>query len=232
MIFSPHAQHSVEWMQARAGIPTASEFGNLVSDTFEIRKGEMPKTYLAKKLAEAWLGGSLAEFSSWDMDQGTILEEEAIPWFEFEHGVKVDRVGLITTDDGRIGASPDGLLGDGLVNNAGLEIKCPRIETHIKYLLKGGLPAEYGPQVHGGMLVTDMPMWTFVSYSRRLPKLVLSVTRDEKIQAVLQEALGVFQAGFEKGWEKLCDMNGGPPKKRKDEPIPEIKPEPELTYLQ
>ena len=229
MIISPHAQHSVEWMQARAGIPTASEFGNLVSDTFEIRKGEMPKTYLVKKLAEAWLGGPLAEFNSFDMDQGTILEEEAIPWFEFERGVTVKRVGLITTDDGWCGASPDGLL-----ENAGLECKCPRIETHIKYLLKGSLPPEYGPQVHVGMLVTGMPMWTFLSYNRRLPKVVLSIARDDKIQSVLNEALGSFRAAFNAAWDKLCDMNGGPPKRKTfTNPVAPLQDAIEnLSYLQ
>lgn len=229
MIISPHAQGSVDWMIARAGIPTASEFGNLVTDGFEVRKGEMPKSYVAKKLAEAWLGGPLAEFNSFDMEQGTILEEEAIPWFEFTYGGKVQRTGLITTDDGRIGCSPDGLL-----HEAGLECKCPRVETQIKYLLKGTLPPEYGPQVHGGMLVTDRPMWTFVSYSRRLPKLVLSIARDEKIQAALQEALGLFQDAFEKGWVLLCELNDGPPKRKAFRPIanPEEKPEMEISYLQ
>lgn len=227
MIVSPHAQGSVDWMIARAGIPTASEFGNLVTDGFEIRKGEMPKSYVAKKLAEAWIGGPLAEFSSFDMEQGTILEDEAIPWFEFERGVKVERTGLITTDDGRIGASPDGLLLD-----AGLEIKCPRVETQIKYLLKGALPPEYGPQVHGGMLVTERPMWTFVSYSRRLPKLVLSIPRDDKIQSVLLIALMEFRAAFDKGWARLCELNDGPPKRKSFHPTSQPEEKPELTYLQ
>ena len=41
-------QGSVEWMQARAAIPTASEFDALISPLGEIRKGKMPATYLAK----------------------------------------------------------------------------------------------------------------------------------------------------------------------------------------
>ena len=57
MIISKHPQGSIEWMQARAGIPTASEFDNLVTPKWEVRTGQMPKTYLARKLAEWWQGG-------------------------------------------------------------------------------------------------------------------------------------------------------------------------------
>ena len=48
------SQGSLEWLQLRAGVPTASEFDSLVSPTWEIRKGDMPRTYLHKKLAEWW----------------------------------------------------------------------------------------------------------------------------------------------------------------------------------
>lgn len=227
MIIHPEVQGSVDWMIRRSGIPTASEFGNLVTDKFEVRTGETPKSYVAKKLAEAWLGGPLAEFNSFDMEQGTILEGEAIPWFEFEYGAKVERVGLITTDDGKVGCSPDGLL-----HEAGLEIKCPRIETQIKYLLKGVLPPEYGPQVYGSLLVTGRPMWTFVSYSRRLPKLVLSVERDEAPIAAIQDALDWFRDAFDKGWARLCELNDGPPKRRSELRVPKPNGEMSLTYLQ
>jgi len=155
---TPMEQGSVSWMQARAGIPTASEFDSLVTPEFKVRTGEMPKTYVAKKLAEAWLGGPLLTFNTFDMDAGQILEEEAIPWWELEFGQTVQRVGLVTTDDGRVGCSPDGLL-----ENCGLEIKCPKPETHVGYLLKGDLPKDYRAQVHGGMYVTGYPQWNFLS---------------------------------------------------------------------
>lgn len=237
MIVSPHPQGSVDWMLARAGIPTASEFGNLVSDTFEVRKGEMPKTYVAKKLAEAWLGGPLAEFNTFDMDQGKILEEEALPWYEFETGTKVRRVGLITTDDGRVGCSPDGLADVELQPGeppTGIEIKCPRVDTHIRYLLNGGMPKEYGPQVHGSMYVTGAQWWEFVSYSRKLPKIHLPIGRDEKIQRAVGEALAAFLAAFDSGWARLCEMNDGPPKRKTVTPLhpPPMQNHVELTYLQ
>ncbi len=210
MIISPHKQGSVEWMQARAGIPTASEFDRLVTPEFKIRDGEMPKSYLAGKLAEAWQGAPLLSAVTFDMDMGNILEDEAIPWFELEYGKPVERVGLITTDDGLIGCSPDGLIGDG----NGIEIKCPRVETHVRYLLDGKLPKDYGPQVHGAMFVTGRPCWTFLSYRRHFPPLVLTVERDEEIQEKLAEALALFLAKFQTARERLEEINGGPPRRR------------------
>ena len=46
------AQKSADWMILRSGIPTASEFDELVTPEFEIRKGQKPASYLACKLAE------------------------------------------------------------------------------------------------------------------------------------------------------------------------------------
>jgi hypothetical protein len=50
-------QGSADWLQVRAGIPTCSEFDALISPLGKIRTGEGPQTYLARKLAEKWIGG-------------------------------------------------------------------------------------------------------------------------------------------------------------------------------
>jgi hypothetical protein len=207
---------TVEWMQARAGIPTASEFDQLVTPEFKIRNGQMPLTYLAKKVAERWLGGPLADFNSFDMDQGTILEQEAIPWYELEYGETIQRIPFITTDDGRVGCSPDGILADG-----GIEIKCPAVHTHVGYLLDGKLPKDYAVQVHGSMFVTGAKWWKFLAYRRRLPPLVLKIERDEAIQDVLKEALEEFCSRLDMAFARLVQMNGGPPDRR-----PISKPDP------
>jgi len=202
-------QGSSDWMIARSGIPTASEFDQLVTPGFKIRKGEMPKSYLAKKLAEAWQGGPLLGFNTFDAEQGQMLEGRAIPWYELEFGVEIERVGLITTDDGRIGCSPDGLL-----PGSGIEVKCPQPQTHVGYLLNGALPKDYAPQVHGAMFVTGYTSWMFLSYRPHFPKLVLHVERDEAIQKVLAEALAEFLERFDAGMKRLMEINGGPPVRR------------------
>lgn len=210
-------QGSVEWMQLRAGIPTVSEFDALITPLGEIRTGETPKTYLAKKVAEAWQGGPLLEFNVFDMEAGQVLEKEARPWFEARYEVDIKTVGFITTDDGRIGCSPDGLIGD----HSGLEIKCPKVETHVGYLLNGKLPKDYVAQVHGSMFVTGYQTWNFLSYRRRFPNLVIKVERDDKIQVALKQALGEFLQKFDAAMKRMEEINGGPRPQRYVAPVPE-----------
>lgn len=172
---------------------------------------------LARCRAATWRpswpnGGSAAPllgFNSFATEQGQILEDEAKPWYCLEYGEAVTSVGLCTTDDGMIGCSPDGLLGA----DGGLEIKCPSIETHVGYLLDGGLPKEYRAQVQGGLFVTGRPWWRFVSYRRQLPALVLTIERDEEAQSALRTALAEFLVRLQSGKQRLIELNGGPPKR-------------------
>lgn len=223
-IHTEYAQGSVDWMIARSGIPTASEFDQLLTPEWKIRTGQMPQSYLARKIAEWWLGGPLPGFNVFDTDQGHILEDEAKPWFTLETGREVQSVGLITSDDDRIGCSPDGLLGE----DGGIEIKCPAPQTHVGYLLSGEVPKDYLPQVHGAMFVSGRPKWTFLSYRRNFPALIVEVERDDEIQDKIAEALALFLTKFEEGKKRLCEINGGPPKRT--EPAPKTPEELESEH--
>jgi hypothetical protein len=209
-------QNSVDWMILRSGVITASEFDNILTPEFKARSGETPKTYMAKKLSEVWLGGPIASLNTFDMEQGHILEQEAIPFYELETGEVVQRVGFITNDEGSVGCSPDGLLGE----HSGIEIKCPAIHTHVGYLLNGTLPKDYAAQVHGAMFVTGRPQWKFLSYRRNLPPLLLTIERDETIQSRIREALTDFIVNFNDAMKRLLEINGGPPKRRKPQFVP------------
>lgn len=224
MIIHDVEQGSLEWLALRAGIPTASEFDALLTPEFKIRTGEGLKTYLAKKVAEAWQGGPLESFDSFAMEQGAILESESRNWFELEYDTAIQKVGFITTQDKRAGCSPDGLLDA----DCGLELKCPAIHTHVRYLLNGTLPKEYAAQVHGSMFVTGFTKWKFVSYQRHCPKFVLTIERDETIQERIAAALERFHDAFDKAMERLTAINGGPPR-RLTRPEYTPKPQPNPT---
>lgn len=215
-------QSSLQWLQARSGVVTASEFDQLFTDKLEPRTGQMPKSYLARKVAEAWLNGPLPGYNTLEMEMGQILEGEAIPWYEFEFGVEVRRVPLITTDCGRIGCSPDGLASD----SSGLEIKCPQPHTHVGYIMGGVLPECYAPQVHGSMYVTGFKEWEFISYNRQFPKLHVCVEADAKIESRMGEILEAFLVKFEDAMQKLENMAG---RKRpiKTFGFTDVKPKPE-----
>jgi predicted phage-related endonuclease len=207
----------MEWLEARAGIPTASEFDNLVSPTGKIRTGQTPVSYLARKVAEAWLGGPLPSYQGGAMEVGSILEDEAIPRYEWDYGCKIQRVGLVLTDDGRIGCSPDGLIGD----DSGIEIKCPLAQTHVAYLLAGELPADYRLQVQGALYVTGRREWIFMSYCRNFPPFIYRVERDEELIDTIREALAGFIDRFDDATKELEALNGAPrpakPKRETDQ---------------
>ncbi len=199
-------QNSLDWLKLHIGIPTASAFDNLVKADFSPRTGEMPRTYLYKKVAELWRGQPLGDFSTFATEQGHIVEEEARPFFELETNQKVRQVGFITNDDKTAGCSPDGLIVD-TGADCGLEIKCPAAHTHVKYLLEGKLPAEYAAQVHGSMYVTGYDRWMFMSYRRKFPPLILEVQRDEEIITKIHLAVNKFTEEIEAAREQIAQMD-------------------------
>jgi len=165
---------------------------------------------LKRKLAEHWIGGPLPTFGeSFDMEQGKILEEEARPFFTLTTGLEAEKVGFIASDDDRAGCSPDG-WGDGF----GVEIKCPRLDTHIGYLLNGELPDIYAAQVQFSLYVTGAKSWHFLSYRRNFPPLLIEVKPDESAFAAFKSALTAFNAAFDEGLAKLVKLNGGAPSPR------------------
>ena len=240
-------QGSVQWLEARAGLVTASEAKQLLTDKLAIRKpgSEMPRTLLATKLAEKWLG-PLPSFGSWAAEQGNVLEQSAFDCFAFEHDARIEKIGFITKtrpcdtcggsgwNHKQIGEGCGsereacescagtgdfdvraGCSPDGMLPDYGVEIKSLQPVHHIKALLDGDLPEEFAAQVHFSMWVTGLTQWKFFAYSRRLPHLLITVLRDDGVQGTIQEAMDSFLDTFDLEWLRLCEKNGGPPPERK-----------------
>jgi enamine deaminase RidA (YjgF/YER057c/UK114 family) len=195
-------QLSPEWFEARRGIPTASSFDKILTP----KKGEPSSSqedYLCELAAERLALVPPADRPmSGAMRHGVDYEAEARRWFEFEADCEVRQVGFVTTDDGRLGCSPDGLiLGPDGNPAAGLELKCPQGKTHVKYLLDGVLPNDYRCQVHGALIVTGLPLWHFVSYAPGLAPLHIEVQPDkftDKLRAALEDFNARLQAALAK----------------------------------
>lgn len=220
-IHNEYAQNSVEWIWARCGVVTASELDNIVTGLFKVRTGEMVNSYLARKVAETW-SGPLPSFGAFSAEQGSMLEGEANRAYTMETGQEITTVGFITTDDGRVGCSPDGLIGD----DCGIEIKSPNADTHVKYLLNGELPPQYAPQVQGSMYVTGYDHWKFMSYRRHFPPLILTVKRDEEAQEAIAKAIAVFLTSLDSAMIEMERINGAPrPKLVRPQYEPQPKPE-------
>ncbi len=204
-------QNSIEWMVLRAGKVTASNADSLVTPLGKVKAGDAAKTLMIQVLTENWIGGSLPSVMGvLDLENGRILEEYARPAFALETGKQVSQVAFIEGDDSRIGCSPDGVLADEL---AGLEIKCPKMESHFRYLLDGVVPPDYVLQVQFSLYVTQWPAWYFMSFRRTLPPLIIKVLPDEKIQASIKESLDAFFKSHDDAMRKLIKLNGGEPKR-------------------
>ncbi len=192
-------QGSDEWLALRVGKVTASELDRIVDSKFEPRTGEMPKTFLYEKAAEAFRGQPLPGFSSWETEEGQAIEDEARRWFAAFTSHKVRTVGFVETDDGLFGASPDGLLDE----DGGLELKAPQVTNQIRYFLEGRVPPAYLAQVHGCLYATGRPWWAFVSYRRHYPAFVIKVERDEEICAKIETAVRAFHVKLAAALAKL-----------------------------
>ena len=181
-------QGSAEWYRARIGIPTASEFHNIVTPA----KGLLSKSstkYAYRLIAERLLNRPMesVEGQQW-MERGKELEPKAAAQYEFVHDVELARIGFCTTDDGMIGASPDRVIKG---KAAGVEIKCPSDAVHIGYLLDG--PGDdYRPQVQGQLYVCEFDYVDFYPYHERMPARVIRTGRDELYIALLRHAIEEF----------------------------------------
>lgn len=186
MRFLDFEQGSDEWFTARRGIPTASEFSRIVTP----KTGALSKSadaYIAELIAELVCFDDSAPFSNQWTERGQALEAEARNWYEFQHDISVQQVGLILRDDGMAAVSPDGLIG----SHSGLEIKCPAPKTHVSWLMAGGLPDEHRPQVHANILLSEREQWEFLSYCPGFEPLVITVKRDDYTEK-LSNALDTF----------------------------------------
>jgi hypothetical protein len=210
-------QGSTEWLQARLGIPCASEFKNLITPLGKVKTGDGPETYCRRKVTEKWLGRPLESYCSRPMVNGKTREEHARDWYALEYGVKVQEVGFITTDDGRWGCSPDGLLGA----KKGLEIKSPEIETQIGWLLDGVLPPEHVAQVQGSMLICEADSWHFLARCPGAPEMELDVARDDEFCDNLKKALDAACNRINSEYKQLCFLNGGEPFRQSEQGLAE-----------
>lgn len=167
-------QRSPEWYAARRGIPTASEFGNIITP----KKGEYAAaadTYINQLIDELVRPNAPESFSgNRHTLRGEALEPEARELYAFETDEEPEQVGFILNDEGTLGCSPDSLIrGVG-----GLEVKSPDGPTHVKWMRAGRLPDEHKPQVHGSLIITERDWWDFMSYCPGYDRILIRVYPD------------------------------------------------------
>lgn len=186
-------QGSEEWLLARLGIPTASEFDRILTPA-KLQPCAKAETYRNQLLAE-WFVGHPIDFDGTVgfMERGKELEPQARAAYEFHRDVEVRTVGFLKRDDEMAGASPDGLVGA----EGGLELKCPAIQTHLGYMLNPqDLVDAYRSQVQGNLYISGREWWDIMSYHPELPPVIQRVEPDPKYQAALDTVLNAFIANL------------------------------------
>ena len=99
-------------------------------------------------------------FETWAMKRGHELEPAARAEHEVAIGVLVQPVGFVTTDDGKFGASADGLIG----TDGGAEYKCLVSPERLRSVILTGDLSEFTDQMQGGMWITGRKWWDFGLY--------------------------------------------------------------------
>lgn len=193
-------QYDDAWWAARRGVPTCSEFHRLLTaKTRKLASGA--DGYIRELIAdrmEQRPNFFKENAQTRDMAEGTAREPEARRYYEMERNVDVLQVGFVLDDETRFGGSPDGLVGE----EGGLELKCPKLATHIGYLLDGGLPEDYKAQVHGHLIITKRKWWDFMSYAPPADPLIVRVLPDDFTHD-LKVAMEVFWGKYVATWKRI-----------------------------
>lgn len=173
-------QGTPEWKMIRAGIPTASRWDMIVTPSM-LKESKSQEKLMNILLAEWFLGEPIEDASSGFMERGRELEPEMFRAYAMDLYAKgsddeVQEVGFITTDDGRVGCSPDRLVGE----KGYAEGKVAAAHTHMGYLRDpASLVTAYKGQVQFGLWVTDREWADLVSYNPVMPMVVVRVPRDD-----------------------------------------------------
>jgi len=198
-------QGSEEWLNARKGRATASEFSKIITSTGKPSK--QAEGYMRRLARECVIDDPHVFMGNKHTEWGHDNEPHARDLFTEIKGFEVDEVGFVISDKLQVvGCSPDGLISDDGEYIAGLEIKCPQVDTHVDYLLEGVLPSAYKLQVHGSMAVTGLDSWWFMSYFPGLNPLIIKVERDgftRMIEDRLEEFVLQYQDVIQKVHAKI-----------------------------
>ncbi len=166
-------QNTPEWIEAKIGIPSASQFSAILASGRGGGPSKTRLTYMRKLAGERITGQPAENYRNAHMDRGHAMEPEARRLYEFTEGVTVERVGFIKNHGA--GASPDSLVGDeGL-----LEIKTALPHLLIGYLDADRFPSEHVAQVQGQMWVSERAWCDLLIYWPGMPPFQARAERDD-----------------------------------------------------
>lgn len=193
-------QNTEEWFRERLGKPTASSFDKIVKKDCGLSSQRFDYMYrliwerIYKKQA------NIIPPNYW-MARGKALEPIARVALSKALDQKISSIGLLTTDDGRIASSPDGIVDW----SHAVEIKCPKPWQHIQYSVLGP-GADYLMQIQGHMYVGEFEQVSFFSFCPGMPCVVHTIKRNKGIIDKLAAILPLFADEVDKHEKKAREL--------------------------
>ena len=191
-IYDQLEQGTPEWLEARAGILTASTIGQLITaKTIKPAMNDRSRGLCQTLIAERITGHVEPVFPNRAMTRGTLLEPEARRIYAEQTGQDVEEVGFarLDTDTYTLGSSPDGLVGE----TGGIEIKSPSAKVHVATVLSCAIPDYNRAQVQAFLHVTGREWCDFISYYPGQPLCIIRDHPDERWQKAIQSAAEQFE---------------------------------------
>jgi len=187
-------QGTPEWFKLRAGKPTSSNFGSLVSGLGKPSKSLEEyahilavEKYLDGPIEDGWGGNKFT-------DRGKEMEAEAKADYEMENQVTVQEVGFITDDLMRWGSSTDGLVGDDGVIEIKNMIATRFAKLKIYWNKHNKIPPEYIPQIQGEIFVSGRSWCDWMAYHPQFEPIIVRHFSDAAFHAVLETQLMAVMA--------------------------------------
>lgn len=190
-----------EWLLAKRGNVGASRIADIIAKT-KTGYSTSRQNYMTELVIERF-GVFKESFTNEAMQYGIDNEPFARAAYELKNKLIVEEVGYILHPNiQRSGASPDGIVNDGLV-----EIKCPLSNTHFEYLIADVVPNKYKPQMAWQMACTGAKWCDFVSYDSRVPNglqyFEIRYMRDDEYVEMLEKEVAKFLIEVNEKFELL-----------------------------
>lgn len=179
-------QNSIEWFDARRGLPTASMFATIMASG----KGGSPsltrQKYLYALAGERLTGERVEGYSNANMERGHSMEEEARQHYAFVRDCELQKIGFVK--NGKCGCSPDSFIG----TDGALEIKTAIPSVLIPLLLKGEFPPDHRAQCQGILMVSERQWIDLIIYWPKMRSLIVRCERDENYISELRSEIDRF----------------------------------------
>ena len=192
-------QGSEEWMKMKLGVISASNVHKAIA-----KKGTETRDGYMSDLIGQIATREMPQIDGPALRWGKENEDSARSAYEIVTGYDIEEVSFIYGPDKRTGVSPDGLSNK---RQRGLELKCPfTTKVHIDFLLMDKVKIEYQYQVQFCLHVTNLEIWDFASYDKRMIKnqiKIIPIERDEKIMERFKNDIGEFIIDMDKALQRL-----------------------------